>query len=55
MLHTFYRQDLFDLVWSEATRTIAKRLGRLGPTPRGLPLSGRGLSILEYNVSDNCV
>ena len=27
MLHTFYRQDLFDLVWSEPTRTIAKRLG----------------------------
>jgi hypothetical protein len=27
MLHTFYRQDPFDLVWSEPTRTIAKRLG----------------------------
>ena len=27
MLHTFYRQDLFGLVWSEPTRTIAKRLG----------------------------
>ena len=27
MLHTFYRQELFDLVWSEPTRTIAKRLG----------------------------
>jgi hypothetical protein len=27
MLHTFYRQELFDLVWSEPTRTIAKRWG----------------------------
>ena len=27
MLHTFFRQELFDLVWSEPTRTIAKRLG----------------------------
>lgn len=27
MSHTFSRQDLFDLVWSEPTRTIAKRLG----------------------------
>src|SRR5580765_8423749 len=27
MPHTFSRQELFDLVWSEPTRTIAKRLG----------------------------
>ena len=27
MSHTFSRQELFDLVWSEPTRTIAKRLG----------------------------
>ena len=27
MLHTFYRQNLFDLVWSEPIRMIAKRLG----------------------------
>src|SRR5687768_14373486 len=27
MAHTFSRQELFDLVWSEPTRTIAKRLG----------------------------
>jgi hypothetical protein len=27
MLHTFFGQELFDLVWSEPTRTIAKRLG----------------------------
>ena len=27
MLHTFYRQELFDLVWSEPTRTIARRVG----------------------------
>jgi len=27
MSHTFSRQQLFDLVWSEPTRTIAKRLG----------------------------
>ena len=24
---TFFRQELFDLVWSEPTRTVAKRLG----------------------------
>jgi hypothetical protein len=27
MSHNFTRQELFDLVWSEPTRTIAKRLG----------------------------
>src|ERR1044071_7977907 len=27
MSHTFSRQDLFELVWSEPTRTMAKRLG----------------------------
>jgi hypothetical protein len=27
MSHTFSRQELFDLAWSEPTRTIAKRLG----------------------------
>jgi hypothetical protein len=27
MLHTFYRQELLDLAWSEPTRTIAKRWG----------------------------
>ena len=27
MPHTFTRQELFELVWSEPTRTIAKRLG----------------------------
>ena len=27
MVHTFSRHELFDLVWSEPTRTIAKRLG----------------------------
>src|SRR6476660_414642 len=27
MPHTFSRQELFDLVWSEPTRTVAKRLG----------------------------
>ena len=27
MSHTFSRLELFDLVWSEPTRTIAKRLG----------------------------
>jgi hypothetical protein len=27
MSHTFSRHELFDLVWSEPTRTIAKRLG----------------------------
>ena len=27
MSHTFTRQELFDLVWSEPTRTIAKRYG----------------------------
>src|SRR4051794_22967580 len=27
MSHTFSRHALFDLVWSEPTRTIAKRLG----------------------------
>lgn len=27
MSHMFFRQELFDLVWSEPTRTIAKRLG----------------------------
>src|SRR5687768_9348538 len=27
MAHTFSRQELFDLVWSEPTRTVAKRLG----------------------------
>ena len=27
MSHTFSRQELFDLVWTEPTRTIAKRLG----------------------------
>jgi hypothetical protein len=27
MSHTFTRQELFDLVWSAPTRTIAKRFG----------------------------
>src|SRR5262245_13703906 len=27
MTHTFTRQELFDLVWSAPTRTVAKRLG----------------------------
>ena len=27
MAHTFTGQELFDLVWSEPTRTVAKRLG----------------------------
>lgn len=27
MSHSFSRRELFDLVWSETTRTIAKRLG----------------------------
>src|SRR6266851_1090373 len=64
MSHTFTRQQLFDLVWSAPTRTVAKQLGisdvGLAKACRRADLqcrrgvTGRSLQLVSRSESRNC-